>query len=148
MGIIFDIILIAIVALNIFICYKKGLVKLAVGLIAVVVSIILAVILYKPVSNLIIEKTQIDENIKEAIIENFTSEDSAEEKEDDGFMKYIESYVDDTVNKTCYRSFRNNCCKSNKCMCYVRYIYYIKSNFNITNICCRYNNRITNFKTI
>ena len=100
MGIIFDIILIAIVALNIFICYKKGLVKLAVGLIAVLVSIILAVILYKPVSNLIIEKTQIDENIKEAIIENFTSEDSAEEKEDDGFMKYIESYVDDTVNKT------------------------------------------------
>lgn len=100
MGIIFDIILIAIVALNIFICYKKGLVKLAVGLIAVFVSIILAVILYKPVSNLIIEKTEIDENIKNAIIENFTSEENTEEKQDDGFMKYIESYVDDTVNKT------------------------------------------------
>ncbi len=100
MGIIFDIILIAIVALNIFICYKKGLVKLAVGLIAVLVSIILAVILYKPVSNLIIEKTEIDENIKNAIIENFTSEENTEEKQDDGFMKYIESYVDDTVNKT------------------------------------------------
>ena len=100
MGIIFDIILIAIVALNIFICYKKGLVKLAVGLIAVFVSIILAVILYKPVSNLIIEKTEIDENIRNAIIENFTSEENAEEEQDDGFMKYIESYVDDTVNKT------------------------------------------------
>lgn len=100
MGIIFDIILIAIVALNIFICYKKGLVKLAVGLIAVLVSIILAVILYKPVSNLIIEKTQIDENIRDAIIENFTSEENTEENKDDGFMKYIESYVDDTVNKT------------------------------------------------
>lgn len=100
MGIIFDIILIAIVALNIFICYKKGLVKLAVGLIAVLVSIILAVILYKPVSNLIIEKTQINENIRDAIIENFTSEENTEENKDDGFMKYIESYVDDTVNKT------------------------------------------------
>lgn len=40
MGIIFDIIILAIFALNIFICYKKGLVKLAVGLIAVVVAII------------------------------------------------------------------------------------------------------------
>ena len=33
-GIILDIILVAIIALNVFICYKKGLVKLAVGLIA------------------------------------------------------------------------------------------------------------------
>ena len=35
MGIIFDIIIVAIFVLNIFVCYKKGLVKLAVGLIAV-----------------------------------------------------------------------------------------------------------------
>ena len=63
MGIILDIILVAIIALNIFICYKKGLVKLAVGLIAVAAAIILALILYKPVSNLIIENTEIDENV-------------------------------------------------------------------------------------
>ena len=35
MGIILDVIIVAIIALNIFICYRKGLVKLAVGLIAV-----------------------------------------------------------------------------------------------------------------
>ena len=45
MGIIFDIIIVAIFVLNIFVCYKKGLVKLAVGLIAVLASIILALIL-------------------------------------------------------------------------------------------------------
>lgn len=44
MGIILDIVLIAIIALNVFICYKKGLVKLAVGLIAVVAAIILALV--------------------------------------------------------------------------------------------------------
>ena len=41
-GIILDVILIAIIALNIFIGYKKGLVKLAVGLIAVLASFIIA----------------------------------------------------------------------------------------------------------
>ena len=105
-GIILDVILIAIIALNIFIGYKKGLVKLAVGLIAVLASIIIAMLLYKPVSNVIIENTEIDENIKSTIISNFTKdtesevEDTSTEKTDDGFMKYIEKYVDDTVNKT------------------------------------------------
>ena len=64
MGIILDIVLIAIIALNVFICYKKGLVKLAVGLIAVAAAIILALVFYKPVSNLIIENTELDENIE------------------------------------------------------------------------------------
>ena len=47
MGIIFDIIVVAIIALNIFVCYKKGLVKLAVGLIAVLAAIVLSIVLYK-----------------------------------------------------------------------------------------------------
>ena len=101
MGIILDIILVAIIALNVFICYKKGLVKLAVGLIAVLVSVILAVLLYKPVSNIIINNTELDEKIKSAITENFVNEEeSTEETEDNGFMKYIEKYVEDPVNKT------------------------------------------------
>lgn len=100
MGLILDIILIAVIALNIFICYKKGLVKLAVGLIAVFASIILAMILYKPVSNMIIENTEFDDKIRNTIIENFTSESEESLDEDNGFIKYIEKYVDDTVNKT------------------------------------------------
>lgn len=101
MGIILDLVVLGIILLNIFICYQKGLVKLAVGLVAVLVSIILALLLYKPVSNLIIEKTEIDNKIENAIIENFTAkEDNEAEVDDSGFMKYIEQYVDDTVNKT------------------------------------------------
>lgn len=101
MGIILDLVILGIILLNIFICYKKGLVKLAVGLVAVLVSIILALLLYKPVSSLIIEKTEIDNKIENAIIENFTTkQDNEVEVDDSGFMKYIEQYVDDTVNKT------------------------------------------------
>lgn len=101
MGIILDLVILGIILLNIFICYKKGLVKLAVGLVAVLVSIMLALLLYKPVSNLIIEKTEIDNKIENAIIENFTTkQDNEVEVDDSGFMKYVEQYVDDTVNKT------------------------------------------------
>ena len=100
LGIIFDIILVAIIALNVFICYRKGLVKLAVGLIAVIVAIIISVVLYKPVSNIIIENTEIDENIENTIIENFSAETDGEEDTDNGFMKYMEKYVNDSINKT------------------------------------------------
>lgn len=101
MGIIIDIVLALIILINVYICYQKGLVKLAVGLLAVIVSIILSLILYKPVSNLVIEKTEIDNKIEEVIIKNFTTEQSnVKETEDNGFINYIEKYVDDAVNKT------------------------------------------------
>ena len=101
MGIILDIIVVAIIALNIFICYKKGLVKLAVGLIAVAAAIILALILYKPVSNLIIENTEIDENIEQAIINNFSGDTQEnEEVRYVSVLDYLQKYVDDAVNKT------------------------------------------------
>ena len=103
MGIFFDIILVAIILLNVIICYKKGLVKLAVGLVAVLIFIILAFMLYKPVSNVIIKNTEIDEKIKETITNTLITENE-EDKENDttdkGMMKYMQSYVDDAVNKT------------------------------------------------
>jgi hypothetical protein len=101
MGIVFDIVIALIILINIYICYQKGLVKLAVGLIAVVVSIILAILLYKPISDIIIKNTEIDDNIEKSIIENFTvNEESSEQVEDNGLMIYMEKYVDNAVNKT------------------------------------------------
>ena len=101
MGIILDRIIVAIIALNIYICYKKGLVKLAVGLIAVVVAIILAIVLYKPVSNLIIKNTEVDKKIENLIIENFSAntEDGGETKYV-GLIDYLEKYANDAVTKT------------------------------------------------
>ena len=72
MGIIIDLIIVAIIALNVYSCYRKGLVNLAVGLIAVFAAIIISVVFYKPVTNIIVENTQFDETIENAIIENFT----------------------------------------------------------------------------
>lgn len=100
MGIVLDVILIVIILLNVIICYKKGLVKLAVGLVAVIVSLILAIILYKPVTNIIIKNTEIDEKIKESIINTLTTESNENDTSDKGMMQYMQSYVDDAVNKT------------------------------------------------
>ena len=101
MGIILDLIIVAIIASNIFICYKKGLVKLAVGLVAVLAAIILSVILYKPVSNLIIKNTGIDKKIENVIIENFSSDTQyGGETKYVGVIDYLEKYANDAVTKT------------------------------------------------
>ena len=101
MGIVFDIIIVAIIALNIFVCYKKGLVKLAVGLIAVLAAVVLSIVLYKPISNAIIKNTDIDEKIENVIIDNFSAETNGNaEVRYVGIIDYLEKYVDDAVNKT------------------------------------------------
>ena len=70
MGILIDIFLIAIILLSAFLGYKKGLVKLGTKLFAGIIAIILTIIIYKPVSGIIINKTQIDEQIRDTIIQN------------------------------------------------------------------------------
>lgn len=69
MGVVVDLIIIAIIVLSTFLAYKKGLVKLAIGLCAFAISIVITVILYQPISNLVINVTGIDEMIEDAIYE-------------------------------------------------------------------------------
>ena len=82
MGVIVDLIIIAIVALSTYLAYKKGLVALAIKLCAVVISIVITLLLYKPVSNLIINTTSIDETIQNAILEKATDVIRQEEESD------------------------------------------------------------------
>lgn len=70
MGIIIDLILIAIVLLSALLGYKKGLVKLAAKLFAGIIAIIITVIAYKPVANIVIKNTPIEEKIASTIVEN------------------------------------------------------------------------------
>ena len=70
MGIIIDIILIAIILLSAFLGYKKGLVKLGAKLFAGLIAIIITIVIYKPVSEMIINNTSLDEKIQSTIIQN------------------------------------------------------------------------------
>ena len=78
-----DLIIIVIVALSTFLAYKKGLVNLAIGLCAFVVSIVITVILYQPISNLVIHTTSIDEMIEDAIYEKANEMMGKDENDND-----------------------------------------------------------------
>lgn len=83
MGMVVDLTIIAIIALSTFLAYRKGLVKLAIGLCAFVISIVITVILYQPISNLVINVTAIDEMIEDVIYEkaNGVIQEDTEENE-------------------------------------------------------------------
>ena len=94
-GIILDVVIVAIIALSVYSCYKKGLVNLAVGLIAVVAAIVLSVIFYKPVTNLVVENTELDE-----MIENTLNETFGEQVRFMGLASYLDTEVQNIANGT------------------------------------------------
>ena len=70
MGILADILIIAILIINIIIGYKKGLVNVIFNIFAFLIAIIITFIAYKPISEIIIKNTSIYDNIKSTIINN------------------------------------------------------------------------------
>lgn len=69
MGMVVDLIIIGIVLLSTFLAYRKGMVKLAIGLCAFIISIVVTFVLYQPITNLVINGTSIDEAIEDMIYE-------------------------------------------------------------------------------
>ena len=99
MGILMDLIIIAIVILSVFFGYKKGLINVIFSLVAFLIAIVISLFLFRPISNLVIEKTEIDEKIKEVIINNVSKEEedgenieeNIETKENNSLKNYVES---------------------------------------------------------
>ena len=79
MGIIIDIVLILFVLASVYLGYKKGLVSVAVSLIAFIAAIVITLVLYRPIGNLIIDKTDWDENLQQTIQEKLQGENSNKE---------------------------------------------------------------------
>lgn len=102
MGIVLDLIILAILVLSIIMGYRKGLIGVIFSLCAFILALIITWILYTPITNLIIKNTQIDENIKNIIIENGVIElDNEKENEDENIINsYIQKYVSVPVTET------------------------------------------------
>lgn len=82
MGIIIDIIIILFILASIYLGYKKGLISLGIHLCAFLIAIVVTFVLYRPIGNVIIHTTQIDEKLQEAIqvnVEKLIQEDSNNE---------------------------------------------------------------------
>ena len=67
MGIIIDLIIVAIIGICLFLGYRRGLTGSVLRILSFVLAIIIAFILFKPVSNFIIEQTEVDDTIYNAI---------------------------------------------------------------------------------
>lgn len=67
MGLIIDGIIILFILLSIFFGYKKGLISLGINLVAFIITIVAVMIFYRPIGNIIINTTTIDEKIQETI---------------------------------------------------------------------------------
>ncbi len=78
MGYILDLIVLAIIGLFTFIGYKKGIIKVAFGLISFILAIIISLILYKPISTLIIEHTSLTSSLESTIETRLSSGDKEE----------------------------------------------------------------------
>lgn len=97
MGIVIDIILVLIVALSTFLGYKKGLVELGAKLFAGIIAIVITLIIYKPVGNIVIKNTSIDEKIENTILEKTTNVIDENSKISDN--KYIQDASDNAVSQ-------------------------------------------------
>lgn len=97
MGIFVDIILLAIVMLNVYLGYKKGLIKVAFKIFAFLLAIIISLILFKPVSNFIINNTEFDDTIRNAIISNSNQEQEDIQIEEQENSNIIQKYIEENV---------------------------------------------------
>jgi len=94
MGIIVDLIIIAVVLLFIFLGYKKGLTGSLIKLLSFIIAIVVAFVLYKPVANAVIENTVIDDNIRTTLRATLGVEDKTENTEEN-----VPSTIMDNINK-------------------------------------------------
>lgn len=105
---IIDIIIIVLIILSTFLGYKKGLVGVAFKILSFILALLITLILFKPVSNYIINNTKIDETIQSAIIEKLSGSKINDEGKIDKenaqipevMIDYINKSIDDTLNQT------------------------------------------------
>ena len=101
MSIIIDLIIAGIIALCVIVGYAKGLTGALIKIVSFVLSLIIAFILYMPLSNYIINNTQIDNMIENTIRESIFKNDDQTKKEENmptAITDYINQKVEDASN--------------------------------------------------
>lgn len=96
MAIIIDIVIVAIIALCLFLGYKRGLTGSLLKILSFVLAIVIAFILFKPVSNLVINHTNWDDSLKTSI-EQFITEKTSTPEEKSSLPQVIVDYIDETM---------------------------------------------------
>lgn len=99
-----DIIIIAILALSTYLGYKKGLIELGVKVFAVIISLVATLVLYRPLSNIIINTTNLDETIQQKIIKK---SETTQNTEQEGVISEIKNQIlPETAKEISYNIIR------------------------------------------
>ncbi len=99
MSIIADLIVIAVIALCTYAGYKKGLTKCLINIFSFIIAICVAFMLFKPVSNIVIDNTNFDENIQSSIVQIFENSEKNDDKKTEENNSPILKYVSEEVEK-------------------------------------------------
>ena len=100
MFIIVDLIIIAIIAGCILAGYKRGLTGSLIKIFSFFIALIVAAVLFKPVSSIVISTTKIDENIQTSIVEVFEKdEEELEEENASPIMEYISDEIEKSTEE-------------------------------------------------
>ena len=99
MAIIIDIVIVVIIALCLFLGYRRGLTGSLLKILSFVLAIVIAFILFKPVSNLVINHTNWDDSLKTSI-EQFITEKTSTPEEQSSLPQVIVDYIDETMAKS------------------------------------------------
>ena len=100
MGIIIDIIVFVFILLSVFLGYKKGLISLGIHLVAFIAALIIAFILYRPIGNLVINVTGIDETLQQTIQEKIESTAESGLGEENSLVKSAEEGLTQETSRT------------------------------------------------
>ena len=93
MYIIVDIIVILILIGSVYRGYKKGIVDVGFKIVAFIISLLVAILLYSPITEVIVNNTQIDEKIEEVIIKNATASKESDEEQNSDTENNLETYI-------------------------------------------------------
>lgn len=100
MGIIVDLIIVGILVLCIFLGYKRGLTGSLLKIVTFLLALIIAFILFKPVSNFIINNTKLDENLESSIKSMFleVEENDTSSNMPTAMTDYINKVIEDAAD--------------------------------------------------
>lgn len=103
MSIIIDLIVLAIIALSIFLGYKKGLIGVAFKILSFIIAIVITLILYRPISNWIINNTEFAKNIENTIVQKLSTteiEDGEVKEENTDLPNVLVNYLNKEIANT------------------------------------------------
>ena len=83
MFLIADLIVVAVLIACTYVGYKRGLTQSLIRILSFAIAVCIAFMFFKPISNVVIDNTQVDENIQTSIVQIFEKEESTDEKKEE-----------------------------------------------------------------